>query len=165
MDMDFSEWSPIRIIIAMLLCGLGLVGIIIQVKERVENAVFYFRRKALKERITSRGVLRDWVNSETGAFLTVLLLLTLLLVGSFYLIYGKDFFSKEGPKGASESFVITWVVMWVLCIISTESGKVGKRINEVNEQISEMNQRLSDIDTAIRQLNQESDIDEYTKGR
>ena len=98
--MDFSEWSPIRIIIAIFFLLLGLlggVGLIVGVKEAVEDAVFYFRRKAQKERITLRGVVRDWVNSEGGAFWTIILFLGLFLVGAGYAFFGKDFFSKEGP--------------------------------------------------------------------
>ena len=133
-----------------------------RLKEAVEEAVFYFRRKAQKERITLRGVVRDWVNSEGGAFWTIILFLGLFLVGAGYAFFGKDFFSKEGPWRV---FAMMLGVMWLLLIMSVEVSRVDKRINELNEQISEMNQRLSDMDTAIRQLNQESDSNGYGKGR
>lgn len=160
--MDFSEWSPTRIIIATVFLVLASVGFIAIVMERVQKAVSYFRRKAQIEGITLRGVVRDWLYSTGGPHLTIFLLITLLMVGLGYVFLGKDLFNKEDP--GAQGFMIGLGVIWALMLTSFGRMEVAEQINKVNQQISEMNQRLSDMDYAIRQLKRESDSNRYGKG-
>ena len=150
--MDFSQWSPIRIIIGICFCLLVGVGLVNIVKGAVEKAVFYFRRKAQIEGITFKGVVRDWVNSEAGVDWRFVLFITLFVFGIGYVLYGGDIFSPE--KRPEEAKILFWVWLGLAIVVNWVmlEGKIDDRVNKLDQELSELNRRLSDMETALRQL-------------
>ena len=161
--MDFSEWSPLRIIIAIVLLLFGGIGIIVRVKERFEKerykvwlargSVLYpfpadheRERKAINK-AAWRSMGSGLVSANAIVFWIFILICTLSVAVAGYVIGGKDFFSKKWTD-----YVGWWLAMVLIFGIAFEFIKVEQRINKQEKQISEVNQRLSDLTTEISGL-------------